>query len=174
MIRYDLVCSVKTRKQPLQGTYEFCYIQAEEPKDPVPHKSEVGAENALQVEIEAPNTVLDIDNDNLKMTVHFLTAQKKMNEMRIVIRRRDGYKMQSNDQPVLTDWYEVYSYQVMDGAPVRNEIIPINLKLRLIKTITPTFKTDLVKSEYQVVVNVVDTDDLSYFKDVPVQFYRGE
>ena len=46
-IRYDLVCAVKTKKQPLWGTYEFCYIQAEEPKDPVPHKYEVGAENAL-------------------------------------------------------------------------------------------------------------------------------
>ena len=108
------------------------------------------------------------------MTVHFLTAQKKMDEMRVIIRRRDGYKLQPNDQPELTDWYDVYSYQVMDGAPVRNEIIPINLKLRLIKDLTPSFKTDLIKSEYQVLVNVVDTDGLSYYKDIAVQFYRGE
>ncbi|CAL6046692.1 Vacuolar_protein sorting 26 [Hexamita inflata] len=175
-VKYYLVCTMKQKnaKNNIVASQELVYMEALDKPVDLPHKSEVGAENALQVEIECPNTNLDVTCDILYGKVHFVTAQKKMEEMKVQIKRRDGYRMTANDVPILTDWFDLYNYQIMDGAPVRNEIIPFKIRLDQISNITPSFKTDLVKVEYCLLICVIDTDGQSYYKDVPLIFYRGK
>ena len=172
-VKYYLSCIVKQKKVPINSYYELNYLAALQKQPVIPLKSEVGAENALQIEIDCPNTNLDIVNDVFVGRVHFVTAQKKMEEMKILLKRKEAYRFSATEQPVQNDWKDVMQYQVMDGAPVRNEVIPIKIRLSQIPNLTSSFKTETAKIEYQILICVIDTDGQSYFKDVPVQFYRG-
>eukprot|EP00703_Trepomonas_sp_PC1_P005580 JAP91026.1 Vacuolar protein sorting-associated protein 26 [Trepomonas sp. PC1] len=172
--KYYLIGRVMIKGKPVVGQLEF-HLCCPIPRMPVvPNKSEVGAENALQIEIDVPNTNLDITKDIFTGKVHFINAQKKMEEMRIMIKRREAYRASAADQPITTDWFEVTNYQVMDGAPFRNEVIPMKLRLQSLKSLTPSVKTDFGKIEYQILLCVQDTDGQSYYKDIPIVLYRGE
>ena len=61
----------------------------------------------------------------------------------------------------------------MEGAPVRNELIPVRLNLNQVEKLTPTFRSDTSRIEYSANIVAHDSDGLSYCKEISLTLYRG-
>lgn len=92
--------------------------------------------------------------------------------MRLILKRREVIRQDQQTQPLAGDFFELLNYQIMDGPPVRNEVIPVYIEASLIKNLTPSFSSDLCKVEYYCYICAVDCDGQNYYKDVLLHFYR--
>ena len=68
----------------------------------------------------------------------------------------------------------VAKFEIMDGAPVRGESIPIRLFLNGFDTLTPTFRNVNNKFSVKYFLNLVliDEEDRRYFKQQEITLYR--
>ena len=68
----------------------------------------------------------------------------------------------------------ITKFELMDGAPVKGEIVPIRLYLSPLENLTPTY--NLVNSAFSVKyflnLVLVDEEDRRYFKQQEVVFWR--
>ena len=68
-------------------------------------------------------------------------------------------------------------YEIMDGAPVRGESIPIRLFLNACESnLTPTYKSIHSKFSVKYYLNLVlvDEEDRRYFKQQEITLWRKE
>lgn len=178
LIKFYLTATVKTKGfagTDTRGDLEFAVVKYNpKPAELHPCHAEVGIEDSLQLELEYKNTFLDFTQDVLVGRVHFVLAAKKIEEMSLYFKRRELYKMNKTDLDFeSSQWHEVYIYDIMEGAPTREEIIPIRVHLSNIN-LSPSFSTDIAKIEYVVVLAITDSDGKTYFKTTELMFYRGE
>ena len=68
----------------------------------------------------------------------------------------------------------VAKYEIMDGAPVRGESIPIRLFLGGFDALTPTFRSVQNKFSVKYFLNLVliDEEDRRYFKQQEITLFR--
>ena len=68
----------------------------------------------------------------------------------------------------------VAKFEIMDGAPVRGESIPIRLFLSGFDTLTPTFRSVNNKFTVKYFLNLVliDEEDRRYFKQQEITLFR--
>ena len=68
----------------------------------------------------------------------------------------------------------VAKFEIMDGAPVRGESIPIRLFLGGFDSLTPSFRNVNNKFSVKYFLNLVliDEEDRRYFKQQEIQLYR--
>ena len=68
----------------------------------------------------------------------------------------------------------VAKFEIMDGAPVRGESIPIRLFLNGFDTLTPTFRNVNNKFSVKYFLNLVliDEEDRRYFKQQEIHLHR--
>ncbi|KAH0569490.1 Vacuolar protein sorting 26 [Spironucleus salmonicida] len=137
-----------------------------------PFKTEVGAENAIQIEIQTSNTTLNLARDSFLGSVNFLLCQKKFVQMEVILRVRSQYK--ERNQIFVHDWEDIFRYQAMEGAPVRGEIVPFKIPLFRLQEAFCSFVTEDCKIDWSVLVDVSDTDGQHYFKEILLNFWWGE
>ena len=70
----------------------------------------------------------------------------------------------------------VAKFEIMDGAPVRGESIPIRLFLGGFDALTPSFRNVNNKFSVKYFLNLVliDEEDRRYFKQQEIQLWRRE
>ena len=76
--------------------------------------------------------------------------------------------------PLPTLLSQVAKFEIMDGAPVRGESIPIRLFLSGFDNLTPTFRNVSNKFSVRYMLNLVliDEEDRRYFKQQEITLYR--
>mmetsp|Transcript_15885 Transcript_15885/g.47211 ORF Transcript_15885/g.47211 Transcript_15885/m.47211 type:complete len:95 (+) Transcript_15885:104-388(+) len=91
--------------------------------------------------------------------------------MELAIIKRESSGVGAN---AYTESDTVAKYEIMDGAPVRGEAIPIRLFLSGFDQLTPTFRNVNNKFSVRYFLNLVlvDEEDRRYFKQQEVFFYR--
>lgn len=174
-IKYYLTCRVTLKNgAPLEGNYEFaCIKYLPRPDEVHPVRTEVGVEDALHIEFEFNNSFLDFTQDLLVGRVHFVLAAKKIEEMTLYIRRRELFRSAKDaTEWEASNWKEVYAYDLMEGAPTREEVIPIRCYLANM-SLSPSFSTELAKIEYVAVLALTDSEGKTYFKSTDLTLYRG-
>lgn len=134
-------------------------------------KMEVGIEDCLHIEFEYNKSKYNLQ-DVLIGKIYFLLVRIKIKHMEIVIIKRESCG--SGQGPnTYNESENISKYEIMDGAPVRGESIPIRLFLSPYD-LTPTYRNIHNKFSVKYYVNLVlvDEEDRRYFKQQEIQLWR--
>ncbi|RLO00626.1 hypothetical protein DYB28_007151, partial [Aphanomyces astaci] len=134
-------------------------------------KMEVGIEDCLHIEFEYNKSKYHLD-DVVVGKVYFLLVRIKIKHMELAIVRREA---SGSGLDKLTDTETVTKFEIMDGAPVKGESIPVRLFLGGVG-LTPTFKNVNNKFSVKYFLNLVlvDEEDRRYFKQQEITLWRKQ
>ncbi|KAJ1444448.1 vacuolar protein sorting-associated protein 26-domain-containing protein [Pelagophyceae sp. CCMP2097] len=173
-LRYFVRATVTTRNYTtgnLVKEQDFVVVcQSPPPPEPsAPIKMEVGIEECLHIEFEYDKAAYAL-GDIIIGKVYFLLVRIKIKHMELAIVRREACSagpQQYNESETVT------KFELMDGAPVRGECIPIRLFLSNFE-LTPTYRSVNNKFSVKYYLNLVlvDQEERRYFKQQEVTFYR--
>ena len=104
--------------------------------------------------------------------VYFLLVRIKIKYMELAIIRRETTGVgtaSANEMETIT------KFELMDGSPVKGEVIPLRLYLSTVDKLTPTYisvnNTFSVRYFFNLVL--VDEEERRYFKQHEVYFWRN-
>lgn len=132
-------------------------------------KMEVGIEDCLHIEFEYNKSKYHL-KDVIVGKIYFLLVRINIKHMEISIIKRETTGSGPNS---FTENETVAKYEIMDGAPVRGESIPIRVFLAGYD-LTPTMRDINNKFSVRYYLNLVlmDTEDRRYFKQQEVTLWR--
>lgn len=131
---------------------------------------EVGIEDCLHIEFEYDKSKYHM-KDVVVGKVYFLLVRIKIKHMELNIIRREttgsGAQNQQSDNETLS------KFEIMDGAPVRGECIPVRFYLAGVD-LQPTYKNVQNKFSVKYFLNLVlvDEEDRRYFKQQEIFIWR--
>uniref|UniRef100_U5EWK8 Vacuolar protein sorting-associated protein 26 n=1 Tax=Corethrella appendiculata TaxID=1370023 RepID=U5EWK8_9DIPT len=134
-----------------------------------PIKMEVGIEDCLHIEFEYNKCKYHL-KDVIVGKIYFLLVRIKIKHMEIAIIKRE----QTGSGPnIFTENEIIAKYEIMDGAPVKGESIPIRVFLAGYD-LTPTMREINKKFSVRYFLNLVlmDTEDRRYFKQQEITLWR--
>ncbi|XP_039022975.1 vacuolar protein sorting-associated protein 26A-like [Hibiscus syriacus] len=132
-------------------------------------KMEVGIEDCLHIEFEYSKSKYHL-KDVIIGKIYFLVVRIKLKNMELEIRRRESTGSGPN---TYVETETLAKFELMDGAPVRGESIPIRLFLSPYE-LTPTYRNINNKFSVKYYLNLVlvDEEDRRYFKQQEITMYR--
>jgi len=132
-------------------------------------KLEVGIEDCLHIEFEYSKSKYHL-KDVVIGKVYFLLVRIKIKHMELDIIRRETCG--SGNQQIV-DNQTITKFEIMDGAPVRAECVPVRLYLAG-NELTPTYKNVQNKFSVRYFLNLVlvDQEDRRYFKQQEIVLWR--
>ncbi|KAL6500961.1 Vacuolar protein sorting-associated protein 26B [Orobanche minor] len=132
-------------------------------------KMEVGIEDCLHIEFEYNKSKYHL-KDVIVGKIYFLLVRIKIKNMDLEIRRRESTGSGPNTH---VETETLAKFELMDGAPVRGESIPIRLFLSPYE-LTPTYSNINNKFSVKYFLNLVliDEEDRRYFKQQEITMYR--
>ncbi|XP_018328652.1 vacuolar protein sorting-associated protein 26B-like [Agrilus planipennis] len=132
-------------------------------------KMEVGIEDCLHIEFEYNKSKYHL-KDVIVGKIYFLLVRIKIKHMEIAIIKRETTGMGPN---MFTENETIAKYEIMDGAPVKGESIPIRVFLAGYD-LTPTMRDINKKFSVRYFLNLVlmDTEDRRYFKQQEITLWR--
>jgi hypothetical protein len=154
-------------------------------------KMEVGIEECLHIEFEYERRVYHL-NETITGKIHFLLVRIKIKFMELAVIRREtsgegvalaavsnnNNATPSNPQSnIFTETQTLVKYEIMDGAPVKGEVIPVHLSLKGIPAdLTPTYTAVNNRFSVRYFLNLVlvDEEDRRYFKQQEIILWRNE
>ena len=151
---------------------EFAVLNCQnEVEENTPIKMEVGIEECLHIEFEYNRQKYHL-KDCIIGKVYFLLVRIRIKYMELAIIRREtiGAGAQATNENET-----IAKYEVMDGAPVRGENIPIRMFLSAFE-LTPTYYNVNNKFSVRHFLNLVlvDEEDRRYFKQQEIILWRKE
>lgn len=132
-------------------------------------KMEVGIEDCLHIEFEYNRSKYHL-KDVIVGKIYFLLVRIKIKYMEIAIIKRETVGIAPN---IFNENETIAKYEIMDGAPVRGESIPIRLFLAGYE-LTPTMRDVGKKFSVRYYLNLVlvDEEDRRYFKQQEMTLWR--
>ncbi|XP_040995004.1 vacuolar protein sorting-associated protein 26A-like isoform X2 [Juglans microcarpa x Juglans regia] len=132
-------------------------------------KMEVGIEDCLHIEFEYGKSKYHL-KDVIIGKIYFLLVRIKIKNMELEIRRRESTGLGPN---TYVETETLAKFELMDGAPVRGESIPVRLFLSPYE-LTPTYRNINNKFSVKYYLNLVfvDEEDRRYFKQQEITVYR--
>eukprot|EP00188_Purpureofilum_apyrenoidigerum_P002192 Plantae.Rhodophyta-Purpureofilum_apyrenoidigerum.ctg23320.p1 GENE.Plantae.Rhodophyta-Purpureofilum_apyrenoidigerum.ctg23320~~Plantae.Rhodophyta-Purpureofilum_apyrenoidigerum.ctg23320.p1 ORF type:complete len:310 (+),score=67.98 Plantae.Rhodophyta-Purpureofilum_apyrenoidigerum.ctg23320:102-1031(+) len=136
-------------------------------------RMEVGIEDVLHIEFDYDRTKYHL-TDVVRGWIYFVIVKIKIKRMEIEIKRKETAGTASSNVHNETDI--IGKFEVMDGAPVRNEKIPIRMFLSAYDNLTPTYRSinNMFSVRYFLNLVLVDDDDRRYFKQTEVVLWRAK
>lgn len=169
-----------------------------EPSVNEPIKMEVGIEDCLHIEFEYEKRCYHL-HDVICGKINFLLVRIKIKHMELAVIRREtsgeGVALsaamssagggggvgttgaKSDMSNIVTETQTLLKYEIMDGAPVKGELIPVRLYLRGIPAdVTPTYHAENNRFAVRYFLNLVlvDEEDRRYFKQQEIILWRKE
>jgi len=132
-------------------------------------KMEVGIEDCLHIEFEYNKSKYHL-KDVIIGKVYFLLVRIKIKHMEIALIKRES----TGSGPNLYNESETLTkFEIMDGAPVRGESIPVRLFLGGFD-LTPSYRNVHNKFSVKYYLNLVlvDEEDRRYFKQQEITLWR--
>jgi len=134
-------------------------------------KMEVGIEDCLHIEFEYNRSKYHL-KDVIVGKIYFLLVRIKIKHMELAIMKRETT---GSGQNVYQETEKITTYEIMDGAPVKGESIPIRLFLAGFD-LTPTQREVNKKFSVRYFLNLVliDEEDRRYFKQQEITLWRKQ
>jgi len=134
-----------------------------------PIKMEVGIEECLHIEFEYNKSKYHL-KDVIVGKIYFLLVRIKIKHMEVAIIKRETTGSGPN---TFHDNETIAKYEIMDGAPVRGESIPIRVFLAGYD-LTPTMRDVNKKFSVRYYLNLVlvDEEERRYFKQQEITLWR--
>ncbi|XP_060074512.1 vacuolar protein sorting-associated protein 26B-like [Ylistrum balloti] len=132
-------------------------------------KMEVGIEDCLHIEFEYNKSKYHL-KDVIVGKIYFLLVRIKIKHMEIQIIKRESTGTGPN---TYNENETIAKYEIMDGAPVKGESIPIRLFLSGYES-TPTMRDINKKFSVRYYLNLVlvDEEERRYFKQQEITIFR--
>jgi len=132
-------------------------------------KMEVGIEDCLHIEFEYNKSKYHL-KDVVVGKVYFLLVRIKIKHMELDIIRTETTGSGSNQ---VSESDTITKFEIMDGAPVRAECIPVRLYMGGFD-LTPTYRNVQNKFSVRYYLNLVlvDEEDRRYFKKQEIFMWR--
>lgn len=146
------------------------HVVGHEPEGAQSIKMEVGIEDCLHIEFEYNRGRYHL-RDVILGRIHFLLVRIKIKHMELAILKREQC---GSGSATYNESETVTKFEVMDGAPVRAESIPIRLFLSGFDQLTPTMRGVNNKFSVKYFLNLVliDEEDRRYFKQQEITLWR--
>merc|ERR1719410_2238656 len=192
-IRYIVRVAIERKYLPPITNEKEVIVQVlgEEPPGNEPIKMEVGIEDCLHIEFEFENRCYHL-RDVIRGKVNFLLVKIKIKYMELAVIRREtsGENVQmptGHDMPISssstplgnhvnTETQTLVKHEIMDGAPVKGETIPVKLFLAGIPAdLTPSYSAQYNRRfsvKYFLNLVLVDDEDRRYFKQQEIFLWR--
>ncbi|CAK8684959.1 vacuolar protein sorting-associated protein 26B-like [Clavelina lepadiformis] len=169
-LRYFLKVTVGRRLTDLTEELEFVvHTLSTYPENHSSIKMEVGIEDCLHIEFEYNKQKYHL-KDAIIGKIYFLLVRVKIKHMEVHIIKREstgnGPNMYHEDDTIA-------KFEIMDGAPVKGESIPIRLFLAGYE-LTPSMRDVNKKFSVRYFLNLVliDEEDRRYFKQQEIILWR--
>lgn len=134
-------------------------------------KMEVGIEECLHIEFEYDRAKYHL-KDVILGKINFLLVRIKIKTMELAVIRRESA---GNPPNTYNEAETVVKYELMDGAPVKGETVPIRLFLSPLD-ITPSYRVAnpqcTFSVKYYLNLVLIDEEERRYFKQQEVTFWR--
>ncbi|XP_005101984.1 vacuolar protein sorting-associated protein 26B-like isoform X2 [Aplysia californica] len=132
-------------------------------------KMEVGIEDCLHIEFEYNKSKYHL-KDVIVGKIYFLLVRIKIKHMELQVIKRETTGTGPN---TFNENETIAKYEIMDGAPVRGESIPIRLFLSGYE-LTPTMRDINKKFSVRYYLNLVlvDEEERRYFKQQEITIFR--
>lgn len=146
-------------------------VDVEEPEINSSIKMEVGIEDCLHIEFEYNKSKYHLQ-DVVLGKIYFLLVRIKIKHMELAIIKRETA---GSGPSVYNESETLTKFEVMDGAPVKGESIPIRLFLSGVD-LTPTYRNvnNKFSTKYYLNLVLVDEEDRRYFKQQEIVLWRKE
>lgn len=104
--------------------------------------------------------------------VYFLLVRIKIKHMELALIRRESA---GSGQNTYNESENITKFELMDGAPIKGEIIPIRLFLSPLP-LTPTHRSvnNTFSVKYYLNLVLIDEEDRRYFKQQEIILWRKE
>jgi vacuolar protein sorting-associated protein 26 len=174
-LRYFLRVVIQRQFLPIKKIMDF-QVQnvAVEPETNPSIKFEVGIEDCLHIEFEYNKSKYHLQ-DVVIGKIYFLLVRIKIKHMEVVIVKRESTPSTGSSAQQNTDSENIAKYEIMDGAPVRGESIPVRLYLAPYP-LSPSYKSIHNKFSVRYFLNLVlvDEEDRRYFKQQEITLWRRQ
>ena len=161
-VRYFLNVVINRNYNRITKEEEFIVQNTgEEPTVNPPIKMEVGIEECLHIEFEFANSKFHLKECILgKVNFNLVRIKIKLMELSIIRRETVG-----SGQNAITENEVLSKFEIMDGAPVKGEVVPIRFYLAS-TDLTPSYKNvnNRFSSKYFLNLVLIDEEDRRYFK----------
>lgn len=136
-----------------------------------PLKMEVGIEDCLHIEFEYDKPKYNL-KDVVMGKIYFLLVRIKIKHMELAVIRRES---SGGGQNSYNESENITKFELMDGAPVKGEVIPIRLFLAPLP-LTPTYRSvnNTFSVKYYLNLVLIDEEDRRYFKQQEIALWRKE
>ncbi|ETO12785.1 hypothetical protein RFI_24591 [Reticulomyxa filosa] len=136
-----------------------------------PLKMEVGIEDCLHIEFEYDKSKYFL-TDVINGKISFVLVRIKIKHMELQILKRETA---GSGADVCNESEVVTKFEIMDGAPIKGEIIPIRVFLEPYQ-LTPTFAPANAKFSVKYFLNLVliDEEERRYFKQQEIIIWRKD
>jgi len=171
-VRYFINVIINRNYNRITREEEFIvYNPGAEPEHHKPIKNEVGIDGVLHIEFEFRREQYHL-KDCVYGSIHFNQVRIKIKHMQLDVMKKE---LVGTGQNQLTETETVCKFEVMDGAPVKGEVIPVRLFLAS-ADLTPTYLNVNNRFSVKYFLNLVliDEEDRRYFKQVEVQLWRKQ
>lgn len=171
-LRYFLRLTIIKRFTNIVSERDICVQQLSQyPEINNSIKMEVGIEDCLHIEFEYNKSKYHL-KDVIIGKIYFLLVRIKIKHMEIAILKKEST---GNGPNIYAETETVAKYEIMDGAPVRGESIPIRLFLGGYD-LTPTMKDIQRKFSVRYFLNLVlvDEEERRYFKQQEIVLWRKQ
>ena len=107
--------------------------------------------------------------------IFFLLVRIKIKHMELAVIRRESCGAPGNSGAAYNDSENIIRYELMDGAPIKGECVPIRLFLGPL-ALTPTYRSiaNMFSVKYFLNLVLIDEEDRRYFKQQEVTLWRKE
>eukprot|EP01126_Amoeba_proteus_P037173 TRINITY_DN3820_c0_g1_i13.p1 TRINITY_DN3820_c0_g1~~TRINITY_DN3820_c0_g1_i13.p1 ORF type:complete len:204 (+),score=39.82 TRINITY_DN3820_c0_g1_i13:1547-2158(+) len=131
-------------------------------------RMEVGIEGCLHIEFEYERTRYHIQ-DVILGRIFFPLVRLNIKYMELCLVRKET----TGDPPVLDESHNITKFEIMDGSPVKAELLPVRVFLGAFP-LTPTYKNVHGQFTVRYFLNMVlvDEEDRRYFKQTDIVFWR--
>ncbi|XP_047963056.1 vacuolar protein sorting-associated protein 26B-like [Salvia hispanica] len=170
-LRYVLKVSISRNYGGSIVEYQDFVVRNDSPPPSINNsiKMEVGIEDCLHIEFEYNKSKYHL-KDVIVGKIYFLLVRIKIKNMDLEIRRRESTGSGTNTH---VETETLAKFELMDGAPVRGESIPVRLFLSPYE-LAPTYLNINNKFSVKYYLNLVlvDEEDRRYFKQQEITMYR--
>lgn len=155
-------------------------------------KMEVGIEDCLHIEFEYEKRCYHL-TDTIIGKIHFLLVKIRIKYMELAVIRREtsgdvstlglperaqGQAGDGTGSSLFTEQQTLVKYEIMDGAPVKGEVVPVRMNLSGIPAdLTATIESsenNRFSVRYYLNLVLVDEEDRRYFKQQEIILWRKE
>lgn len=171
-LRYFIQITINRSYGKIKEEEEFVVFNpTEEPESNAKLRMEVGIEEWLHIEFEYQSSKYTL-KDVVTGNVFFNLVRIKIKQMELAIVRKETVGVGHNSE---TQKETLGKYEVMDGAPVKGERIPIRYYLSGVD-LTPTYINinNRFSTKYYLSLILIDNEDRRYFKEQEIILWRDK